>query len=958
MKTIFRPIMLLIVLMVSGYQVHGQYYTQGQDPSSLRWKQIKTLHFQIIFPEEYAEQAVYIANVLEYAYKHGGKTLGHQPRRVPVVIHNQTVVSNGFVSWAPRRLEMFNTPPQNNGGHDWMESLAVHEFRHVVQVDKLNQGITKILAYLFGEHATGAALGIFVPLWFLEGDAVSTETALTYGGRGRMPDFEQGLRAQVLQKGPYSFDKATMGSFKDFVPNHYELGYQLVAAARKQYGADIWDKVLDNVALKPYTFFPFTFGLRKHTGMTKAKLFNQTMIMLDSAWTAQKDQHEYTPSQPVGPSKRIFTNYRYPATVNDSTFMAYKTGMGDIPRVVAIDARGQESIIFTPGIVNSYAFSTNGHYIVWSEQRTDPRWSHRSWSEIQRYDLKTGEKGRLTKNTRYFSPAISPDGSMIAVAEADALNQYSIVVISAESGVFIRRYNTTDNDFLMTPFWHENNKTLGAVALDESGKRIVVTDKELGGFTTIFHAGRTEISRPRFFSHDTIWFTGAFSGIDNIYALDVTSGEIKQIVSSPFGAVDVNKSPDGKSLYYAEYSSLGYGISSTPMSKTGISIGEVQDHSVKFHEVLTSQEDAIVTRKNIPMQEYLAIPYHKAGNLFRFHSWGPFVVDVDNMDGNPGFSVMSQNILSTSLATAGYDYDLNENLGKFFINYRYGGFYPKIDIITENGLRRSFYQSNNKSVPFLWRERTTKLGINVPLTFQHGAWFSGLTPYFRAGITRVLPTNDSPSFFRRNDISSLEYRLIAYRQYRIVARDIRPRWGQIIDLNYRHTPFKGGDMGSLFASRLVLYTPGLLPHHSLRMGAAYQQKETGERRQQTLNFSFSNLVMYPRGIEGRYNDKQIAAFTADYSFPLFYPDWTIPGILFIKRFSANVFYDYAGVTFIQTTVGESQQQMKQNLYATGIDLMTQIHLFRFLFPLNIGVRMSTYTDEEKWQFRLLGSIGI
>ena len=50
--------------------------------------------------------------------------------------------------------------PSQDPSDTWLEHLCVHEFRHVVQIDKVNQGLTKILYYLFGEQITIAITGI------------------------------------------------------------------------------------------------------------------------------------------------------------------------------------------------------------------------------------------------------------------------------------------------------------------------------------------------------------------------------------------------------------------------------------------------------------------------------------------------------------------------------------------------------------------------------------------------------------------------------------------------------------------------------------------------------------------------------------------------------------------------------------------------------------------------------
>jgi len=95
-------------------------------------------------------------------------------------------------------------------------------------MQKLKQGTTNVLYYMFGDQAIGAIMGIFLPFWFIEGDAVYSETIFSKSGRGRSPDFTMDLKAQVLDKKIYPYDKALYGSFRDYVPDHYTLGYELV----------------------------------------------------------------------------------------------------------------------------------------------------------------------------------------------------------------------------------------------------------------------------------------------------------------------------------------------------------------------------------------------------------------------------------------------------------------------------------------------------------------------------------------------------------------------------------------------------------------------------------------------------------------------------------------------------------------------------------------------------------
>ena len=199
---------------------------------------------------------------------------------MPVIIHNESSFSNGVFVWAPKRLEIFTNPDPNGYQQDWLTQLALHEGRHAVQIDKLNQGVTKVLSYVGGEQAVGA-MAVFLPYWYLEGDAVDAETRLSNTGRGRQPSFEMELKAQLLEEGNlYSFSKATMGSYKHFIPNHYKLGYLMVRYGRRTYGDKFWIDFQQYAARKPYLFNPTYFSMRKYGLKSKNQFYQDALEKL------------------------------------------------------------------------------------------------------------------------------------------------------------------------------------------------------------------------------------------------------------------------------------------------------------------------------------------------------------------------------------------------------------------------------------------------------------------------------------------------------------------------------------------------------------------------------------------------------------------------------------------------------------------------------------------------------
>src|SRR5690606_1439106 len=145
------------------------------NPPALSWYKINTPNFRILYPQGFEFQAQRMANTLEHIRQAESRTLGVSTKRISVILQNQNAISNGFVSLIPRRSEFYTMPPENynfTGTTEWLDQLASHEYRHVVQFDKANRGFNKLLYYAFGPATLAAMSVTAVPQWFWEGDAV------------------------------------------------------------------------------------------------------------------------------------------------------------------------------------------------------------------------------------------------------------------------------------------------------------------------------------------------------------------------------------------------------------------------------------------------------------------------------------------------------------------------------------------------------------------------------------------------------------------------------------------------------------------------------------------------------------------------------------------------------------------------------------------------------------------
>ena len=99
-----KGLILGILLLVSWSNSSGQFITTGNAPWFTKYQQINTPHFKIIFPEKLDTTANNLAHLLEFNYKNTLSPYSIYPNKIPVIIHNQSVLSNGYVTWAPKRM--------------------------------------------------------------------------------------------------------------------------------------------------------------------------------------------------------------------------------------------------------------------------------------------------------------------------------------------------------------------------------------------------------------------------------------------------------------------------------------------------------------------------------------------------------------------------------------------------------------------------------------------------------------------------------------------------------------------------------------------------------------------------------------------------------------------------------------------------------------------------------------
>src|SRR5690606_18899272 len=327
--------LILLISCVSLNSVFSQIFNNDQYPPSVKWRQIQTENFQLIYPSAFEDEAQQLASKLMSLRERVSASLGKEPRKISIILQNQTVESNGNVQLAPRRPEFYTTPPQQGDFQEWMDNLAIHELRHVVQFDKL----TGSLRAPFFEQLALAIYGITLPSWFFEGDAVVTETALSTAGRGRLPSWEMPFRTNLLNGKTYGYQKDYLGSLKDVTPGFYELGYFLTSELQNAYGETILDSLMTRMATLPIRPYNFSNSLKKFTGYSSRKWHEKVRSDLTLKWQEQVAENDPV-NYPLFPTPETGKpeSWLLPRPLPDGQLLALHQSARKVPAIVVIDS--------------------------------------------------------------------------------------------------------------------------------------------------------------------------------------------------------------------------------------------------------------------------------------------------------------------------------------------------------------------------------------------------------------------------------------------------------------------------------------------------------------------------------------------------------------------------------------------------------------------------------------------
>jgi hypothetical protein len=847
-------------------------------------------------------------------------------------------------------MELYPAPGQNSIPVPNSLQLALHETVHVKQMRALETGFSGTMSILTGQQFTGIVSAL-LPLWFFEGDAVIYETLLSPGGRGINPSFNNEMKAIAINNPALlGYDKMLLGSYRNHTPDYYRYGFRLMEYSRSMYGNDLWKKAVSNTARKPYIINPVNSALRKSASLTKNKLFGEAFSEYNKLWSHEMQLEAPLQYTSINPDKKgNYINYHSPVQISNDSIIAIKTSLYDPPSIVLITKAGsREERVLYAGRIYPYLLSASSGKLVWAESQPDPRWENRDYSVIRTYNLSTGLPLSITSRTRYFAPALSPDGNLIATVENTPAGKNYLVFLNTATGSTVTAAATPGNGYPQRPMWSDNGSEVTVIMLSDSGEGIYTYSIDEERWTMLLEPGREDL-QSAVVRNDTTFFISSAGGTDNIFC-KTSDGTFYRITRSRFGTGSF--SLNANNLLFSDYDHNGYSIARCGITAEPFDYGNRSPlpSFLMGNIVPPSASGEVTAIPEITPADTGGLeitPFRKWKNLFNIHSWAPFYYDIEEIASDPlaispGITLLSQNLLSTLVSSVGYEYEAGEHILHSGITWK--GWYPVVNFRMSYGGEPLIITGNESGVvpSVISPALNTSAEMYLPLRYSAGSYNIYLRPSLGHRYNNRYIYDDSREVFDYGQ-SFVTGRLYLSGSRLPAYRDIFPRIAQSFDLAHTAAPFDSDIYGPITSIRTTFYFPGIIRNHGLRI------RLQGEK-QKPEKFINYNRIDFPRGYNnifsilnlpddfGQIISEKLRTITADYVFPIAYPDVGIRGIIYFKRVRGTLFADYSR--------GWNNRHLGSNTFvegwetysSAGAEFLTDLNLFRIPFDITAGVR--------------------
>ena len=573
-RTLALPAVLVAALAAPAAARAASY------PPEYRFRTIKAEHVSVHFhqgEEPMAREAAAIADeILALHQARYGVKVG----RVQLVLVDSDDLPNGFASPLPYPLVTIRAVSPDGsdsfGNHEgWLRLVLSHELAHIVHLEEA-RGLWRAGRTLLG-RAPFLFPNSFAMSWMIEGLATYEETELTAFGRGRNPDSRMVLRMAALERRFPKEDQAIYAL--DVWPDGqtpYLFGEAFLRWLSTQAGPD----TLPRLARQHAVQFPPWLDGRTLDKVTGEGLHRQWRSWADAAtaeFGAEALEREAQGLTEARALTKRGIRQGSPRFSPDGRRIAYSSQtLTRYPEIRLVDADGTNDhrlVIRNGG--SGLSWTPDGLALVYGELQVHK--TFHLYGDLSRVTVATGAVERLTRGERAYEPDVASDGQIVYARKLGDRSELSLIGSDGRG----RRTLTASAPGVewSSPHFNATGTAIVAARLLPGGwLDLVLVDPTTGAVLELTHDRAKDVEPSFTPDGEAVVFRSDRDGVSNVYALRLRDRSIVRVTNVLGGAFEPSVSPDGGTLAYADYSSLGFDLRVAPLDlATATPIGGFAD---------------------------------------------------------------------------------------------------------------------------------------------------------------------------------------------------------------------------------------------------------------------------------------------------------------------------------------------------------------------------------------------
>lgn len=953
MKRLFLSLFLFSIVPAA----YAQFYPLKYRPPALNWQQLKTPHFNIVFPDGEDSVALRSGQILENEYANIRELVGGELKNFPVVLNNYNDLSNGFVTPLHFRSEI-EIPPvkgksMNPRSGSWLEFVAPHELVHALHYSHLDGIWADFLNLVSPDVAR--SMHSAIPFGVHEGIATYYETTglLSGGGRGNYPYFLNQFNSVFLGGDRWSMGQMTSStSYTRPFNRHYLGGYEFTLWLQDEYGTKTTFDAIDYYIRWP--FLGYGFALKKVTGQWPGELYSRFEEQKEKTLLSGQNDSTYYSYSPI-PIPFKGRELRRPLWLSEHKLLVYGSFYNARPGFYIYDLRDDRfTRIIETRIVQDFLFdlSADRSELLFSNYRPSPIYDRAFKMELYSAKLSSRNTKRLSVGLRAHAPVFH--GEDIFALQTDHDSNALVQLDTMDSAIAIKkRLSLPDTRFISIKSNPSNTDQLAVVANRRGVQGLWLAsvnslERELAGMPDISFTNGSVFDPAWHPSGDRLLFSSDYTGTLQIYEFDLPGKKIQQVTGSAFNAMEASYSPDGNTIAFISQ----YGNERLPV---------VLNRSNFFGRVVSSSEWVETDKKRTLINraelgtDFSSSSGWTTSDFRPGLSWlAPRTIfpDIDNVSNTGtykiGVGLYSNDLLQKNL----YQLDLSvvQNLFWYTMTYRHTGFFPgfEVNLFNEPTFPVVSLEFPNESV---FRQRMLQQFIGGSLSFpfrfilEQNTRLSSISfnPEFKLMGTRYyeLDHNGSPaSNFAKFLVGSFSSRFNYKLQQNI--RDVQPNTGLVlyseIEHNFNDDSLTVNTLDNRFqlafdrptglrGGAFLFISPFRRWNQSLRIGVEAITQTSGVFNNQSLVSDGFSEAVFPQA-------RNLMSFNTRYTIPLIYPD---DGGFLLPFYLSNIYLVGFSDTILDIGNNSLNDIFTASRNVVGLGVRTKFRISNFAVDLGVAV---------------------